>query len=498
MTHAILIASADAALNQALPQMLAAEAYTWQTVPDAARLLERLTQGVPDLILLDDTLPGVADSCTLCHALRTQPDTQSIPIIVMLAHDDDSLIANVLDAGATDYLVLPLRLVVVRQRLRHLLHISHLHTSMGETEARYRIISSMISDYAYAYNVNPDGTLVKQWSTKAFQTITGYSPDELNGDGWSSLIHPDDNEVTLRRYHRLMNGEQDSTEFRIITKSGQVRWLLDHGQPVFDERVGRIVRIYGAAQDITERKLAEQMLLNQTVELQTRNQELDAFAHTVAHDLKNPIASMMGFASLILSYGKRMTVEDITDNLNLIMESGYKLKAIINSLLLLASVSKQEVLTLTSLDMERIVDEAIQRLLPMITEQHAVIIHPHHSPVAVGYAPWVEEVWANYLSNALKYGGSPPCVEFGADAPADGMVRFWMIDNGTGLTPQEQRQVFTPFTRLSQAKIEGHGLGLSVVQRIVEKLGGVADVETAYTGGCKFSFTLPIANLPDA
>ncbi|MBC7869758.1 MAG: sensor histidine kinase, partial [Chitinophagaceae bacterium] len=112
-------------------------------------------------------------------------------------------------------------------------------------------------------------------------------------------------------------------------------------------------------------------------------------------------------------------------------------------------------------------------------------------PLAAGYAPWVEEVWTNYLSNALKYGGKPPSIELGADEQPDGMVRFWVRDNGNGLTPEEQTRVFTPFTRLNQVKVEGHGLGLSVVQRIVDKLGGQVGLESSVGQGSIFSFTLP-------
>lgn len=233
----------------------------------------------------------------------------------------------------------------------------------------------------------------------------------------------------------------------------------------------------------------------QTQELQERNEELDAFAHSVAHDLKNPIASMMGFTSLVLKYYERMTEDSVREYLELIMESGYKLKEIINSLLLLAGVNRMETVEIRPIDMGDIIYGAQSRMLPMIDEQGAEIIMPQRWPTALGYAPWVEEVWANYLSNALKYGGTPPRIEFGADPDlVEGQkVRFWIQDNGGGLTEEEQQKVFTPFTRLSQAKIEGHGLGLSVVQRIVERLDGEVGVESQVGVGSRFSFTLPTA-----
>lgn len=363
--------------------------------------------------------------------------------------------------------------------------------ALSKSEERHRIISNTISDYAYSYIVLENGSLKKDWSTQAFHDITGYTFQEVDMDGWQGLIHQDDYEIAIKRFERLLKGEKDISEFRIVTKHGDIRWLRDHGYPVVDDASGRVVHIYGAAQDITERKRYEEKLHHQTLELQARNEELDAFAYTVAHDLKNPIASMMGFASLMMNYYQRMDDEKIMEYLSLIMEGGYKLKSIINALLLLAGVNKMEEVQMEALDMETIVEGAKQRLNHMIRETNAEIILPESWPEAVGFAPWVEEVWMNYLSNALKYGGTPPCVEAGADTPNNGSVRFWVRDNGKGLTNEEQERVFTPFTRLNQVKIEGHGLGLSVVQRIVHKLGGDIGVESTLGEGSTFSFTLP-------
>jgi signal transduction histidine kinase len=99
-------------------------------------------------------------------------------------------------------------------------------------------------------------------------------------------------------------------------------------------------------------------------------------------------------------------------------------------------------------------------------------------------------VWVNYVSNALKYGGRPPRVELGA-TPQDGVVRFWVRDNGAGLTAEDQERLFTEFTRLHQVRAEGYGLGLSIVRRIIEKLGGDVGVESEVGKGSTFYFTLP-------
>jgi signal transduction histidine kinase len=234
-------------------------------------------------------------------------------------------------------------------------------------------------------------------------------------------------------------------------------------------------------------------LRNLNLELENRNKDLGAFAQTVAHDLQSPLSLIIGYAELLEQDIASLPPETIQLSLQAIVQNGRKLSDIVDSLLLLAGIRQIEV-ELKTLHMDDIIAEVLQRVNPMIEEYEPQIILPETWPEVSGYAPWIEEVWANYISNALKYGGSPPQLELGADTqPEDGMVRFWIQDNGPGLTPEEQSRLFIPFTRLDQANVKGHGLGLSIVRRIVEKLGGEVGVES--TGlpdrGSTFYFTLP-------
>ncbi len=131
--------------------------------------------------------------------------------------------------------------------------------ALKESEERYHRISDLTSDYAYAFRVEDGNRLIREWETDSFTRITGYTPQEVDErGGWPSLIHPDDMPIALARAKRLFSGEDDVSEFRIIRKDGQSRWLRDHAHPVWDGKQQRVVRIYGAAQDITEQKKAEQ------------------------------------------------------------------------------------------------------------------------------------------------------------------------------------------------------------------------------------------------
>ncbi len=219
--------------------------------------------------------------------------------------------------------------------------------------------------------------------------------------------------------------------------------------------------------------------------------DLDAYAHTVAHDLKNPLATIYGFATALESYADTLTEERRQEYLRKIVEGAEHMSAIIDALLLLASVRQQNDIPLAELNMSLVILNALARLPGQLAGVE--LVKPDSWPAARGYAVWVEEIWANYISNAIKYGGRPPRVELGADRLDNGMARFWVQDNGPGLTPEEQARLFTPFTRLSEKKhIKGHGLGLSIVRRIATKLGGEAGVTSAPGQGSRFYFTLPV------
>jgi signal transduction histidine kinase len=244
--------------------------------------------------------------------------------------------------------------------------------------------------------------------------------------------------------------------------------------------------------EVAERMQAEEALRQHTLELEARNEELDAFAHTVAHDLKGPLNTMLGFARVLPETWRVISEDEIEEYLQIIASTGNKMNNIIDELLLLASARKEEV-EVVPLDMAGIVAGARQRLGYMIWEYGAEIIVPDDWPSALGYAPWIEEVWVNYLSNAMKYGGRPPLVELGAMEQPDAMVRFWVRDNGEGLSLDEQSRLFTPYTQLHLVRARGHGLGLSIVLRIVKKLGGEVGVESQVGHGSTFAFTLPLA-----
>jgi len=157
----------------------------------------------------------------------------------------------------------------------------------------------------------------------------------------------------------------------------------------------------------------------------------------------------------------------------------------------LARARKEEILPQV-VSMDGILDEALKRVQPLVVQQQAIIECSDSLPMAMGNEAWLEDAFVNYISNGIKYGGTPPHVIIGATQQDNGYIRYWVQDNGPGLDPEATQLLFRKFERLGQQKIEGHGLGLTIVKTIIEKLGGSVRVESSGMAGkgCTFSFTL--------
>ncbi|WP_372751123.1 PAS domain S-box protein [Labilibaculum sp.] len=223
-------------------------------------------------------------------------------------------------------------------------------------------------------------------------------------------------------------------------------------------------------------------------ELKSRNIELDAFAHTIAHELHSQLNSVIGFSQLLLKKPD-LSNEKKNSFLEMTVSSAYKMNQIIQEILLFSTLKKEEVKK-TPLAMENIIKEALSRISDSEKADSKIYVAKQFE-TSLGYGPWIEEVWYNYIQNAIKYGGTPPKIEIGSSKTENGYSKFWVKDNGLGLNEEQCKLVFTEPQKLSQTHIQGHGIGLSIVQRIVQKLDGRVQVESSPNKGSTFSFYLP-------
>lgn len=242
--------------------------------------------------------------------------------------------------------------------------------------------------------------------------------------------------------------------------------------------------------DVSEYKQVQAQLEHSNHQLSASNTELDAYAHTVAHDLKSPLNTIRGLLHLIeLEYEPTGEMKEIVKGLH---KYSNKAISIIQELLLLSQVREAGNIELQEISSVELVTNSLERLESEIQRYRCAFRYNNPLHKALGYGPWVEEIWVNYLSNAIKYGGDNPLIEIGSEMQTNGQVRFWVKDHGPGLSDEHKANLWKHFGKLNTAR-EGHGLGLSIVKRIAERLGGTVGVESERGEGALFYFTLPEA-----
>jgi PAS domain S-box-containing protein len=180
-------------------------------------------------------------------------------------------------------------------------------SALRNSERRYRTISEITSDYAYAFRVEPDGKLVNEWTTGALQRVTGYSRNEFIAlGGWDFLIHPDDVAITQNQLKVLLSNRKQVVEYRIVTKEDQVRWMRDDARPVWSNSEARVIRIEGAVRDITDSKQAQEALKSAHIRFLTVLESIDATIYVA--DMETHEILFMN-KHMIDSFGRDMTGE---------------------------------------------------------------------------------------------------------------------------------------------------------------------------------------------
>ncbi len=391
-----------------------------------------------DIILLNLELPDCQGINTLNKIITAVPH---IPIIILCDNDNQQTALDAVQQGAQDYL------------LKNNLDIDILTRSL-----HYAIKNKQLQ-----LDLAQSADALESSEAKRRQSI------ETNDDGIIVL----DEQGNIR----LVN----ATTVQILGRSQ-------------DELKGEKIHLT-PAQAIADYQQTKEKLAQKAKQLEARNIELDAFAHTTAHQIQGLLSQMIGYASYLEMHYDSMAVEEGQDILHRILRSGHKMSNVLSELLLLAYVDTDDI-PLTPLDMNRIINETQKRMAFEIEEHQGELKIPTTWPTVLGYGSWIEEVWINYISNALKYGGNPPQIELGWNNEGDDSVRFWVKDNGVGIDSAAQRQLFKPHTRLRQVQVKGEGLGLSIVHRIIKRCQGEVGVISAVNEGSMFWFTLPCAKTP--
>lgn len=260
-------------------------------------------------------------------------------------------------------------------------------------------------------------------------------------------------------------------DVKLTTPEGE-RWFSTTLSPIKSEEV--VTSVLVIARDITENK--------------TFAASLVAFAHKLAHQLADPVTAILlraDAAQCMIEDGKLQEVPRLMDE---VIMTGLDMKSLVESLLALAK-ARGEDLEKSSVDMRDIVAQVLTGLDPMIKLYNCRIEHPESWPEIQGVESLIKIVWTNYITNALKHAqvsDEEIIIQLGSASEGE-VTKFWVEDNGPGIPEDKIFTLFETFTYSTG----GHGLGLSIVKEIVQKLGGEVGVESELGKGSTFWFTLP-------
>jgi two-component system sensor kinase FixL len=368
--------------------------------------------------------------------------------------------------------------------------------ALVESEARHRAVSELTSDYAYAFRVDMSGAVSVEWVAGAFTRITGYTGEEIEKlGGGIALVHPDDLGIALARIRNLVARKPDTSEFRIIAKSGDVRWIRESARPVWEENSGRL-RVYGAAQDITDRKRAEDQAKRHQADLAhvLRVATVNEMAAGLAHEINQPLSAIVSYArgcSRRLRSGSGET-EEIVRAIDEIAVQAKRADEIIRRL---QSFIRKETPKRDEVEMNELVRDAV-RLVSAEAAERRIAVQLDLAPTLPGLRAdgiQVEQVILNLVRNAFDAMGSQPSerrvLTISTTVDGEDAIGVAVRDAGDGIRSECLHDVFSPFFT---TKATGLGMGLAISRSIIEAHGGRIWATSEPGMGTTFHFTLPL------
>lgn len=294
-----------------------------------------------------------------------------------------------------------------------------------------------------------------------------------------------------------------SLQLEISAGEGRWIWISLSGLPRFDGS-GRFLGYHGVGRDITSRQQAQALLLRhnealqravdeRTRDLQQVNLDLDAFARQLAHELRTPIGHVQGLAQMLADRGASRLLADDQELLQLQVQAAQRMRETLDALMALARSTLQP-MPLETVDLSALAHEAAAEL-PADERKAPLRWHIQHDMRVDANAAALKIVLLNLMGNAAKFtrDGASPRARVGLRAEGGDAVCIAVQDNGVGFDPQRAGQLFKPFSRLhARDHYGGSGIGLSIVQRIVERHGGTVRADARPGQGACFEFTLPV------
>ena len=367
--------------------------------------------------------------------------------------------------------------------------------ALKESGERFRTLADNISQFAWMGD--DAGWII--WYNRRWYDYTGMTFEEMEGWGWQQVLHPDHLQRVVKTWQQALDaGEPWEDTFPLRGLDGTYRWFLSRALPIQDAE-GRVIRWFGTNTDITELRNAqagllasEEQLMRQKAALVESNKDLEGFSYSVSHDLRAPLRTINAFSRIIEEEHGPQLNADAQRSLGIVREAARHAGELIDDLLEFSRVGRQG-MHFRSVRMTELARDTADDLISM-QEGRRIALTIEELPDAHGDPRFLKHVWSNLLTNALKYSGNrdESRIEVGWMLNEQReQVTYYVKDNGVGFDMKYVHKLFGVFQRLHRAEeFEGSGVGLAIVQRIVQRHGGRVWADGKVNCGATFYFAL--------
>ncbi|MDB6068029.1 MAG: Histidine kinase [Pedosphaera sp.] len=463
-------------------------------------------------LVSEETLDTQSIACLL-EFLTHQPPWSDIPLILLTtAGEVTQKVYNILN-----FLGARANVTLLEKPLRAITLISVIKAALRSRNHQYEV-RNLLESYSMAMEGAQMGSWDIDLQTRTIRRslrhdqIFGY--DELQPE-WGLEIFlehvlEEDREPVLAAIQRAETEGILFFERRIRQPNKAVRWIVMRGRVYADEK-GKPSRMAGVVADITNRKQEEEMLretqqqLQQTAEcleqrvkertakLEETVSEMEAFSYSVSHDLRAPLRAMQGYSRAVLSDYSEGLAPEAKEFLLRINKSAERLDNLTQDLLTYSRVVRNPV-TMAPISLEKLLPDIIQQY-PNFQPPHAEIIIQPPLLEVMGHEASLVQCISNLIGNAIKFvlPGVKPRIKIWTESD-DGWRTIWFEDNGIGIEADQLTRIFGIFERVSKC-YEGTGIGLAIVRKAAERMGGGVGVESAPGHGSKFWLRLPAAKI---
>lgn len=514
----ILLADDNRDMREYVGRLLTGRGFAVTAVQDGDEAVAVATADLPALVLSDVMMPK-RDGFGVVKALRANPETRTVPIMLLSARAGEEARVGGLESGADDYLVKPFAARELLARVETHLELARVrkeYARVVENERR-RLHGLLMNAPAIIAVLRGPQHVVELANVRWRETIGRRQEEEVVGRPLLEILP----EIKAQGFVDLLDRVYASGEpyygweTRVVIEPPGVEEPMEvfvnfAYQPMRDT-VGAVDGILVHAVDVTEQvrsrnkveQLAaglkeanlllgdraahlDELVQQRTTKLRETIAELDAFSYSIAHDLRAPLRSLQGFSDVLLTEYSAQLPSEAQGFLRRIGSSAGRMDKLIQDVLSYSRIVRGE-LAFEKVDLDRLVRDIVETYPAFAPDKIDVAI-PEPLPVVHGNEAMLTQIFSNLIGNAQKFvaPGTKPRVQIGATRSGD-HVRIRVRDNGVGVAPEYHERIFEMFQQLDH-KSGGTGIGLAIVRKAVERMGGRAGIESRPGEGAVFWF----------